>query len=447
MRRPVPIEEFAHLVDVSAEDIERYRAAGLVDLDGDGLFDEYDLLRLRFILISIDRGETLEQCAQSIRAPRSGEKFAELLWPYGRNEYTPEEAAERIGLTVEELQALRTATGLPGALLSDEDIAIFSGVKQMIDGGFPFEAMLEGARVLGDVMRRFAETEMRLTHSYLHEPLLRAGVSDREVARQAQDVIESSVLPVMDPIILAIHRQHVLKAVLEDTLMHLEFAERGTDPGTIGATILFVDLTSFTTLAHVHGDQVAADVLDRFDGLVRALVLNHHGNLVKQIGDAFMLAFTDPSDSVVFAVSLADAVSREEHFPEIRIGIHAGPVLFRVGDYVGNTVNIASRVSTSAMPGEIVLTEPVAKAAEKAEVPVEEVGVRLLRGVSEPLNLYRVVRSKAKGQMRDPVCGMMVGDEAYARLTHDGIEYAFCSEDCLRRFLESPAQYTVARPV
>lgn len=440
MRRPVTLEEFAKLVDLDTEEIERYTKAGLLEVDGDGHYDEFDILRLRFILISLDRGETLEQIAGRCLSGTPSTRFSDLLWPRGVS-YTPEEAAEKVGLTVEQLQTFRTAIGLPGTLLGDEDIATFHGVRRMIEAGFPLEAMLEGARVLGDAMRRFADTEIRLTHTYLHEPLLASGMPEREVARQTQDVIESAVLPVIDPIILEIHRQHTLRAVLEDELMHLEAAERAGVPGTIEAAILFVDLTSFTSLAHVMGDEAAATVLDRFDSLVRPMVLDHRGSLVKQIGDAFMLAFTDATDAAVFAVALADAAAREEQFPAVRAGIHAGPVLFRVGDYVGNTVNIASRVATSAMAGEIVMTEPVAQAAQKAEIPVEEVGVRLLRGVSDPLTLYRVVRARAVPKARDPVCGMLVGEEAFGQLTWDGIEFSFCSEDCLRKFLEDPEKY------
>lgn len=442
MRRPVALEEFAKLIDLDPHEIERYREAGLLEVDGDGLYDEFDVLRLRFILISVDRGETLDQIADKCLAGTASNRFSDLLWPRG-TQYTPEEAAERVGLTVEQLQTMRTAIGLPGTLLGDDDIKTFEGVRGMVEGGFPFEAMLEGARVLGDILRRFAETEIRLTHTYLHEPLLASGMGEREVARQTQDVIESAVLPVIDPLILQIHRQHLLRSVLEDELMHLESAERGGARGTIEAAILFVDLTSFTSLANVMGDEAAAEVVDRFDRLVRPMVLGHHGSLVKQIGDAFMLAFNDAADAAVFAVALADAAAREEQFPAIRIGIHAGPVLFRVGDYVGNTVNIASRVATSAMAGEIVMTEPVAEAAQKAEIPVEEVGLRLLRGVSDPITLYRAIRTRAAEKSRDPVCGMMVGEEAFARLPRGGVEYSFCSEKCLRRFLESPAEYAI----
>jgi class 3 adenylate cyclase len=64
--------------------------------------------------------------------------------------------------------------------------------------------------------------------------------------------------------------------------------------------------------------------------------------------------------------------------------------LYRTGDYLGGAVNVASRVVNSAMPGQILLTDPVATAATKAGIEVEELGVRMMRGVDDPLALYRV---------------------------------------------------------
>lgn len=290
-------------------------------------------------------------------------------------------------------------------------------------------------------MRRFAQTEIRLSHIYLHEPLLESGVPERDVARQAQDVIDNAIRPVIEPIILEIHKQHMLRAVLEDVVEHIESAERPGKPGTVEAAILFVDLSSFTSLTYQHGDEAAARVIDRFEGLVRSLVLDHRGSLVKQIGDEFMLAFKDTADALSFSLGLDQRITREEEFPTTRIGIDAGPVIFRAGDYVGHTVNTASRITSAAAPGEIVFTEPVARVAEKAEIPVEEVGMRLLRGVSEPLKLFRVIRTRVMQRRLDPVCGMAVADNTFCRLEWEGREYAFCSKECLDKFLQNPERY------
>jgi adenylate cyclase len=159
-------------------------------------------------------------------------------------------------------------------------------------------------------------------------------------------------------------------------------------------TIAFVDIASFTALAEASGDETAVHVLDRIDAVVRPLLVEHDGKLVKQVGDGFMLAFRDPADAVRFAAATQDELSRDRELPAIRVGMNTGPALYRTGDYLGSAVNVASRVVSSAMPGQILLTEPVAKAASNGGIPVEEVGVRMMRGVDEPLALYRVTPSQ-----------------------------------------------------
>jgi adenylate cyclase len=227
-----------------------------------------------------------------------------------------------------------------------------------------------------------------------------------------------------------------------ESLAALEGDERGTDPDTIEATIVFVDLASFTPLAQVHGDEAAADVLDRFDALVRETLEGSGGTFVKQIGDEVMLTFTDPTNAVRFAETLDEAARGEPNFPALRAGMHLGPVLYRVGDYVGHTVNVASRIAAVARPHEILLTEPIADAALAQGIEVSALGARTLAGVDEPVELWRVVRDADESQpVRDPVCGMAVGDEPAAHLVFGGLDYAFCSPECLRRFIEDPERY------
>ena len=126
-----------------------------------------------------------------------------------------------------------------------------------------------------------------------------------------------------------------------------------------------------------------------------------------------------------------------------RTVLRDGDIVFRLGDYFGNTVNIASRIASMAASGEILMTEPVARAAEGAGITVETAGVRVARGVQEPVALWRMV-TKGEARRKDPVCGMLVGADAAARLVHEGTEYWFCSAECLRRFLEDPSTYTAA---
>jgi class 3 adenylate cyclase len=318
-------------------------------------------------------------------------------------------------------------------------------VKSLVDAGIPLKMVLDVGRVYGDTLRRLAQTEVRMIREFMTDQGRSSLLKDRQQSERL-DQVQQLLVPILEPLLLTIHRRHMLRASIQEAVADLEALERGDDRETLQATIAFVDLASFTSLANVHGDEAAAEILDRFDALVRALLEEHNGNLVKQIGDEFMVAFADPSGAVRFVVALDRAASAEPNFPALRTGVNSGPVLYRVGDYVGTTVNVASRIAAMALPNEILITEPVAHAAADVGVSVEWVGAREVQGIDEPVSLWRIERTWAKGEPeRDPVCGIAVGDEAVARLRHGGESFAFCSADCLRRFLEDPDRYA-AKP-
>lgn len=441
MAQGFSIEGFANLAGMPIEEIERYRDEGLLDPDGDGVFDDFDALRLRFIMVGVTQGQTPEQISARLREGHVDFPGGELLFPTGRTVYPLEEASEISGFSIEQIEALRTAVGLPGAVVEEADLEVFRAIRTMLDIGFTWEAVIEAGRVLGDAMKRFTQVEMALVHEYLHEPLRQAGADEDQVASQSQQVLDS-FLPYVDPMIQFVHRQHLVRAAAREALQHLESAQGAGRQ--VRVAVMFVDLSSFTSLAYVHGDEAAAQILDRFDDLVRTLGIEHSGTLAKQIGDAFMMVFDDPGDALGFAVALDEAASKQAGFPAMRVGIHAGPVLYRVGDYVGSTVNIASRLASAAMPNEIVVTDAVASAAPRVSIEVGEVGVRMIRGIGEPLTLYKVQRPGVETGERDPVCGMVVRADAGAALTRGSRRYLFCSEDCLRRFLQAPERYETA---
>lgn len=435
MRGPLALDAFARITRVDADEIERYRKAGLLDPDGDELFDEFDLLRLRFLRV-VAPGRSPEQLAAELQRIGKENPWADVLYGADVGRRAPEGLAERLGITDEQIRSLRVAVGLPESFF---DESALSDLKQLLEAGIPWEAVIEGSRVLGDSLRRVADTEVRLFHAHVHERLVKSGMSEVDVAVIAGRTGEAA-LPVMERTVARLHRGHLLRASVEDALVHAEREDPASPPGTLEASILFVDIALFTSLAQAHGDEVAIGFIERFDDLVRSLAFEHGGSVVKQIGDEFMLSFSDPAEAARFALALEEAAEREPEFPGLRMGINHGPVLFRMGDYFGNTVNIAARVVAMAMAGEILVTEAVADAADAAGVPVERVGVRVARGVRDPVALARLTRHRAPLR-RDPVCGMTVGGEAPGRLVHEGTELLFCSSGCMRRFLDDPAAY------
>ena len=383
------IEEFASRVGVSVEDIELYRKHGLLDPEDDG-FDARDLLRMEYVRNELARGATVDTLAESFRT--STNDLTRNLFQRVHGTFSDEEAAERVGLSVDELNALQTALGFPrGVRFGESDLAQLSLAKRMMDAGMPWEAMLEGARVYSDSLRRLADASLRMTHRFLCEPLIAAGQSEREVSRNVGDAIQV-ISPASQELVNFLLVALLREAAIDHAIAHLEPRSKDAAPGTEEATIVFVDVALFSTLAELEGDEAAVGLIDRVDRAVRELSIELEGRIIKQIGDEFMLVFREPANAVRFAVGLHEDMSRTDPYLGLRTGIHSGSILYRLGDYYGRAVNIAARIVSMSLPNTILITEPVAKAAADVGIDVEEVGVRELRGMEKPIPIYRVVR-------------------------------------------------------
>ncbi len=439
MRRPVTSAQLAKLAEIPEEQIEGYVSRRLLDPDGDGELDEFDILRLRILLHYESLGMKLGDIEKAVRKGSPSVLYSDLLWGDAEQWIGPEDVAAHLEVPVEDIEALLRAIGLSGSM-PRSDLRFFEMMKALVESGLPLKILLDVARVYGDSLRRLAQSEVRMIREFVAEPGRSSLLKDRAQSERLQ-AVQEVLGPVLEPLLLSIHRRHLLRASVLEAVADLEAAEKGEDRETLDATIAFVDLASFTSLAQVHGDEVAAETLDRFDELVRELLEEHGGTLVKQIGDAVMLVFTEPTQAVRFIVGFDATAGREPNFPALRTGINTGPVLYRVGDYVGNTVNLAARIAALANANEILVTEPVAEAAAAAGVTITPAGEHELSGIEGPVWLWRIESRTPVTPERDPVCGMAVGADAAARLVHNGVEYAFCSRDCLRRFLDDPDKY------
>jgi class 3 adenylate cyclase/YHS domain-containing protein len=234
--------------------------------------------------------------------------------------------------------------------------------------------------------------------------------------------------------------------------MHLEeeagLAERPEIPGQIRQAIMFADLASFTPLAEAMGDVKAAEIVARFAEMVRLANARCHGRVVKQIGDAFMVVFSECYSAVSCALELEQRASAESHFPAVRVGLHYGPVLYREGDYIGSNVNIASRLAESAHRHQVLVSSEVrSRARELAGVEWIRVGKQRLKGLATEVEVFeaRLSAVESPQKVTDPVCGMELGlGEVAARLSLGGIDHSFCSDDCLKQFVRAPEKYTPA---
>lgn len=208
-------------------------------------------------------------------------------------------------------------------------------------------------------------------------------------------------------------------------------------------SIIFADLSGFTAMTETHGDFDAAMIAQKFKALAEAS-LENKAHIVKTIGDAVMIIATNPISAAQIALRLVEAVNSEPHFPLVRIGMHHGNVVKSELDYFGSAVNLAARVADYARAGQVLCTSVSADAIRGGPgLELHDAGLGHFKNISEPVSLFELYSATgAISANIDPVCRMQVTDlNAASRIVHDGVPYYFCSEQCVKLFLEQPEKY------
>ena len=155
--------------------------------------------------------------------------------------------------------------------------------------------------------------------------------------------------------------------------------------------IVFVDLSGYTTLTRERGDESAVLAASSLQREADAAATRHGGRLVKLLGDGAMLRLGDATVGVEAALDLVGTMSGQGALSS-HAGVHAGPVIERDLDVFGQTVNLASRIADVAGPGEVLASEAVAEAAGDGVFAFERLREASLKGLPDPVPIYRVTR-------------------------------------------------------
>ena len=127
------------------------------------------------------------------------------------------------------------------------------------------------------------------------------------------------------------------------------------------------------------------------EALVDPVFRKFGGRRVKQIAGTFLLAFESPTQAVLCAAALQLRARQIEL--DVRIGIHLGEVRLSRGDVFGEPVNIAARIEAVCAPGQVLFGESVWLSMDRADVAAEDFGERALKGVPEPVRVFRLVKA------------------------------------------------------
>jgi class 3 adenylate cyclase len=176
---------------------------------------------------------------------------------------------------------------------------------------------------------------------------------------------------------------------------------------TENLAIVFVDIAGFTPRTSAQTREENLRMLRRFDGVVRPLVRLYRGQVVKTIGDAYLLTFRSPTDALLSSMAVHDRIAETDGSVDpcerftIRAAVNVGDVRIEGNDVFGEAVNIASRIEGKTGAGEIYFSESVFLSMTRSEVPSAEVGYTELKGITEKVRLYRIPRSGELSQRDD----------------------------------------------
>lgn len=300
---------------------------------------------------------------------------------------------EEAGIDLELLEALQSAFGLARAddpdaaihLRSDSEAA--ARAKVFLDLGLSREQVIAVARVLGHGLAQTAEAMREV----VLEAVLTPGASELQLA-QAYEAIVRDVSPLLGPLcddVLRVQLRHTLETEA------VSVAERaaGTLPGARTISIAFADLVGFTRLGEAVPPEELESLARRLANLTRDVV-EPPVRFVKTIGDAVMLASTDPVALLRTTLALLAVAEKYDDLPQLRAGLAYGSAVSRAGDWFGSPVNLASRVTGAARPDSVLVAESAREAIGAAEgFTWSFAGSRHLKGVKAETKLFRARRS------------------------------------------------------
>lgn len=167
--------------------------------------------------------------------------------------------------------------------------------------------------------------------------------------------------------------------------------------------VMFTDIHGSTAYVEKHGEAAGQAMMQRCKSILRAIVEEHGGRVIKVIGDGTLAIFDDCGESIKTAIGMQHALQAVANAkPEgngiaIRIGIHYDNGVVRDGDVFGDVVNVASRIESIAQARQIVISEAVYKTVTNRGFIVRKVGRFLLKSKTTEATLYEVLWKSTKG--------------------------------------------------
>jgi adenylate cyclase len=163
-------------------------------------------------------------------------------------------------------------------------------------------------------------------------------------------------------------------------------------------TILAADVVGYSRLMAADETGTLAQLRTHRKELIEPKTAEHHGRVVKLMGDGTLMEFGSVVNAVNFAVDVQKAMAErnvdvpDERQITYRIGINIGDIIVEDDDIYGDGVNVAARLEQLAEPGGICIAGNVFdQVKNKIDICFQDMGEQDLKNVPEPRRAYRIV--------------------------------------------------------
>jgi len=292
----------------------------------------------------------------------------------GPRRYTRAQVAERSGMPPERTRRLWRALGFPDAAeddpaFADADVEALEVLSSLIDSGFVGpETEASIARAMGQALSRLADWQTDM----LADALIRAGEREDGPGASADDAVEAAkaLLPRLRQVQDYVWRRHL--AANADRLL------AAVGPGDRRELAVgFADLVGYTSRSRGMGGRELGKMIEDFESTAAEVIARHSGRVVKTVGDGVLFTAATGVAAVEIGLELPEVWAADDR-PPLRTGAAYGGVLTRLGDVYSPVVNLASRLTSLARPGTLLVDRELAE--QLHDVPGYK--VRRLRRVS-----------------------------------------------------------------
>lgn len=172
-------------------------------------------------------------------------------------------------------------------------------------------------------------------------------------------------------------------------------------------SIMLTDIQGYSTTASNVSREELMSLIRKHNQLMKPVIGAYGGTIIKMIGDAFLCTFPGATNAVICAIIIQLLLKEYNQKLEgkkdaqklnLRVVINSGDVTLENNDIFGTAVNITSRIEgLDCFPGGSVgISEATYLMMDRTEIYAEKIGPKMLKGVNEPVVVYRVPLEKQK---------------------------------------------------